>query len=115
MSPAHLEALLEISDTIGGARDLEELLRLLAPTLRRAVQFDYVAVFLHDAENNLMHLHMVEKFIDGPTPKASVATERSPAGRCFLTQQPLIIPDVDAETRFAPEVKALLQSYNIKS
>jgi formate hydrogenlyase transcriptional activator len=115
MSPAQLEALLEISDTIGGARDLEELLRLLAPTLRRAVEFDYVAVFLHDEENNMMYLHMVEKFIDGPTPKVSMATERAPAGRCFLTQQPLIISDVDSENRFEPEVKALLQSFNIKS
>jgi len=115
MSPTRLEALLEISDTIGGARDLAELLRLLAPTLRRAIDLDYVAVFLHDAENDVMNLHMVEKFIDIPTPKASVTTERSPAGRCYLTQQQLIIPDINSETRFDRDVIELLKSFGVKS
>jgi formate hydrogenlyase transcriptional activator len=115
MSSTRLEALLQISDTIAGARDLQELLRLLAPTLRQAVDFDYVAVFLHDPEKNVMNLHLVERFFDGPTPTASVTTEESPSGRCFLTQQPLIIDDVDAETRFAPEVIGILKKYNIKS
>src|SRR5262245_36341400 len=95
-----LEALVEIFDTIGCARDLEELLRLLAPALRRAAEFDYIAVFLHDAATNCMHLRVIEKFFDGPAPKTSLVTERSPSGRCFLTQQPLIITDVDSETRF---------------
>src|SRR5262245_51450273 len=115
MSSPRLEALLEISDTIGGTLDLAELLRLLAPALRRAVEFDYVAVLLHDAENNMMHLHLVEKFFDGPTPTASITTERSPSGLCFLTQQPLIITDVDSETRFAPEVIELFKKYNVQS
>jgi len=115
MSSTRLEALLEISDTIGGARDLAELLRLLAPTLRRAVELDYMAVFLHDAENNVMNLHLIEKFFDGPTPTASVATERSPAGRCFLSQEPLIIPDVDTETRFGPEVIEIFKKFDVKS
>jgi formate hydrogenlyase transcriptional activator len=109
------EALLQISDTIAGARDLEELLRLLAPTLREAVDFDYVAVFLHDPEKNLMNLHLIERFFDGPTPTSSIPTERSPSGRCFLTQEPLIIDDVDSETRFDPDVVAVLQKYEVKS
>ena len=54
MAASRFEALLQISDRIAGARDLQELLRLLAPTLREAVDFDYVAIFLHDPEKNLM-------------------------------------------------------------
>jgi formate hydrogenlyase transcriptional activator len=115
MSSARLEALLQISDTIAGTRDLQEVLRLLAPALRRAVDFDYVAVFLHDPEKNLMNLHVIERFFDGPTPTVSIPTEQSPSGRCFLTQQPLIIDDVDSETRFAPEIMAILQKHDIKS
>jgi formate hydrogenlyase transcriptional activator len=115
MSSPRLEALLTVSDTIAGARDLAELLRLLAPTLREAVHFDYVAVFLHDPEKNVMNLHLVERFFDGPTPTASTATDQSPSGRCFLTQQPVVVSDVDSETRFAPEVMALLKTYSIKS
>ena len=115
MSSPRFEALLQISDTIAGTRDLQELLRLLAPTLRQAVDFDYVAVFLHDPEKNLMNLHLIERFSEGPTPTSSIPTQQSPAGRCFLTQQPLIIEDVDSETRFAPDVVAVLQRYNVKS
>jgi formate hydrogenlyase transcriptional activator len=115
MSLPRLEALLQISDTIAGVRDLDELLRLLAPTLRQAVDFDYMAVFLHDPEKNLMNLHLVEKFFDGPTPTASLATDQSPAGRCFLSQQPLIIDDVDTETRFGPEAIAIFKKFNVKS
>src|SRR5262249_15732637 len=116
MSTSRFEALLQISDTIAGALDLRELLRLLAPALRLALDFDYVAVFLHDPEKNLMNLHLIERFfVDGPPPRSSIPTERSPSGRCFLTQEPLIIDDVDSETRFPPEVMALLQEYKIKS
>jgi len=115
MAASRFEALLQISDTIAGARDLQELLRLLAPTLREAVDFDYVAIFLHDPEKNLMNLHVIERFVDGPTPTSSIPTERSPSGRCFLTQQPLIIDDVDAETRFDLDVIAVLEKYEIKS
>jgi len=116
MSLERFEALLQISDTIAGTRDLQELLRLLAPTLRQAVDFDYVAVFLHDPEKNLMNLHLIERFFsEGPLPKSSIPTQQSPAGRCFLTQQPFIIEDVDAETGFGPDVIAILKQYNVKS
>src|SRR5262245_34305401 len=115
MAGSRLEALLQISDTIAGTRDLQELIRLLAPTLREAVDFDYVAIFLHDPEKNLMNLQVIERFFDGPTPTSSMPTERSPSGRCFLTQQPLIIDDVDSETRFDADVLAVLQKYEVKS
>src|SRR5262245_32377430 len=116
MSLQRFEALLQISDTIAGTRDLQELLRLLAPTLRQAVDFDYVAVFLHDPEKNLMNLHLIERFSsEGPLPKSSIPTQQSPAGRCFLTQQPFISEDVDAETGFATDVFAILHLYNVES
>jgi len=115
MSTVRFEALLQISDTIAGARDLQELLRLLAPTLRQAVDFDYVAVFLHDRETNVMNLHLIEKFFEAPTPTLTITTEHTPSGRCFLTQEALIIDDVDSETRFMPQVMAVLQQYDIKS
>jgi len=115
MSLERSEVLLRISDTIAGTRDLQELLRLLAPTLKHAVDFDYVAIFLHDPEKNLMNLHLIERFFDGPTPTSSIPPDQSPAGRCFLTQQHLIIDDVDSEQRFAPDVIAILQKYNVKS
>src|SRR5215467_6290314 len=115
MSLERSEVLLRISDTIAGTRDLQELLRLLAPTLRHALDFDYIAIFLHDPEKNLMNLHLIERFFDGPTPTSSIPADQSPAGRCFLTQQHLIIDDVDSEQRFAPDILAIMQKYNVKS
>jgi formate hydrogenlyase transcriptional activator len=115
MSLERSEVLLRISDTIAGTRDLQELLRLLAPTLRHALDFDYVAIFLHDPEKNLMNLHLIERFFGGPTPMSSIPTDQSPAGRCFLTQQHLIIDDVDSEQRFAPDIMAIMQKYSVKS
>jgi formate hydrogenlyase transcriptional activator len=115
MSGSRFEVLLRISDAIAGARSLDELLHVLAPTLREAVQFDYVAVFVHDPVKNLMNLHLIELFFDVAIPTSSIAPERSPAGRCFLSQQPLIIDDVDTEARFDPDIIAVLQKYEIKS
>jgi len=43
MSASRFEALLEVSDMIACARDLKELLRQLAPALKKVVDFDYVA------------------------------------------------------------------------
>src|ERR1044071_4661829 len=102
MSSARLEALLQISDTIVGTRDLTELFRLLAPTLKQAIDFDYIAVFLYDPEINMLRLQLVETFSDEPFPTSSIPSvpmETAPAGRCFLTQQSIVIDDVNTDPR----------------
>src|SRR5262249_48195039 len=109
---------LQISDTIVGTRDLKELFRLLAPTLRQAVDFDYIAVFLYDPEIDMLRLQLVETFSDEPFPTAlvpSVPMETAPAGRCFLTQQSVIIEDVDSYPGLPEHLRALLQKFNVKS
>jgi formate hydrogenlyase transcriptional activator len=114
MSSARLEALLQISDSIAGTRDLQELLHLLAPPLRKAVEFDYVAVVLHDPETNMMRLHRIEILIDvDEQPTMATPLDRGPSGIVLRTQEPIIL-DVDSETRF-PEVIALLKRYRIRS
>ena len=115
MSTSQFEALLEVSDKIAGTRDLQELLRLLAPVLRKAVEFDYIAVFLHDPEQNLMILHSVERFFDRIPPRVYMPPERTPAGLCFLTQKHVIIDDVHSETRFDADVIGMMREYGTKS
>jgi formate hydrogenlyase transcriptional activator len=115
MSASRFEALLEVSDMIAGTRDLQELLRVLAPALKKALEFDYVAVFIHDAEQNLMVLHSVENFFNRTPPNVSMPPERTPAGRCFLTQQQLIIDDLPTETRFDSEVIGMMRDLGTKS
>src|SRR5262245_37106710 len=114
MSSSRLEALLEMSDTIAGTRDLKDLLHTLAPSLKKAVDFDYVALILHDPETDQMNLHVIEILFETEPPSVSVPMDRSPSGLCFRTQQPLII-DVDTESRFPEDVMAVLRRYLIKS
>src|SRR5262245_23772286 len=115
MSTSRFEAILEVSDRIAGTRDLQELMRLLAPVLRKAVEFDYVAVFLYDPEKDLMILHSVERFFDRTPPQVHMPPERTPAGLCFLTQKPVIIDDVPSETRFDEDVIGMMRAYGTKS
>src|SRR5688572_27789858 len=113
MSSARLEALLQISDTITGTRDFKDLLHLLAPTLKQALDFDYVAVLLHEPETNIMRLHVIEVMFDAEPPSAALPVESGPSGMVLRTQKPLII-DVETETRF-PEALAILNKYGIRS
>jgi formate hydrogenlyase transcriptional activator len=113
-----LEALLQISDTIVGTRDLKELFRLLAPTLRQAVDFDYIAVFLYDPEIDMLRLQLVETFSDEPFPTSSIPSvtmETAPAGRCFLTQQSVVVDDVDTAAGIPEQLRAIMQKFNVKS
>jgi len=115
MSASRFEALLEVSDMIACARDLKELLRQLAPALKKVVDFDYVAVFLYDSQKNLMTLHVLEKFFDWEPPSIPMPPERTPAGRCFLTQKEFVIYDTHSETRFDDEVIGLMRQYGFRS
>jgi len=54
---SRLAALLQISDTIAGVRDLEALLHMLAQPLKEAVDFEFVAVILHEPETDMMRLY----------------------------------------------------------
>ena len=113
MVPNRLQALLDISDTIAGIRDLEELLRQLAPALKQAVGFDYVAIILHRVETDTMELFVIDAPTVGYVPPCMVSVEGSPSGHVLRTQQPLVV-DVDTETRFHDMSPALKQN-GIKS
>src|SRR5262245_9054414 len=115
MSTSRFEALLEVLDRIAGTRDLQELVRLLAPVLRKAVEFDYVAVFLYDPEKDLMILHSVERFFDRTPPQVHMPPEKTPAGLCFLTQKHVIMDDVQTESRFDADVIGMMRDYGTRS
>ena len=79
MTAAHLDgpattscepyrALLAVAEAIVSHRDLPELFHELAERLHRVVQFDYLAVILHDAETNTMHRHVLETREPSPPP-----------------------------------------------
>jgi formate hydrogenlyase transcriptional activator len=110
-----LRLLLEVSESIASHRDLAELFRDLVQRLHRVAHFEHMRLLLHDPERNVMRLHILE------TPRASelppcsdLPVDESPGGWVWQTQQPLVIPRVEQETRF-PKVTPCMLEMGVKS
>jgi len=108
-------ALLEVAEAISVHRDLPALFRSLAGLLHKAVQFDSVLLVLHDAERSLMRLHILATEESATTdPESTLPVEDSPGGMVWRTQQPVVLSDVELETRF-PSVTALVRKHGVRS
>ncbi len=109
------QSLLDVSKTILQHRDLAGLFRELYTLLSSVLRFDFLNLVLHDPRTNTMRLHILESTV-GPAAQAppnwELAPEESPSGWVFLHQEPLVIADVSAETRW-PAVMELLRRNNI--
>src|SRR2546425_10855775 len=114
-SRRQLEALLEVSEAIAQQRDLPALFHDLAGRLHSVIEFDFLSLVLHDPVRNVMRLHILETHI--PTEKTAGTEspiEGHPSGWVWQTQQPLVILDVDEETRF-PDFMPRLREHNVRS
>jgi formate hydrogenlyase transcriptional activator len=96
-----LRALLAVAEAIVSHRDLQALFHHLAEQLHQVVRFDYLLLILHDDTGDTMRLHVLET-AEPTTTHAGMVTpvEEAPSGLVWQTQQPLIIPDVAAESRW---------------
>jgi formate hydrogenlyase transcriptional activator len=104
------QVLLEVAEAIAAHRDLEALFHELAKCLHRVVKFEYLNLILHDPARNVMRLHILET--TRPTsirPGVEIPVEWSAAGQVLETQEPLIIPDIEKETRFPQMREVMLQ------
>ncbi len=109
------QALLEVSESIASHRDLSELFHDLAERLHRVVNFHFLNLVLADPARNVMRLSILES--RGPTtirPNLELPVEKSPSGLVWQTQKPLLVLDVEEETRF-PYIMQLLREHNVKS
>ena len=100
-------ALLELSKAIASHRDIFDLFHDLACGLRSLFDFQYLGVFLHDGKRGVMRLQVLETC--EPTlwqPPSEVPIEGSVAGWVWQNQKPLVIHDLQEETRF-PVTQAL--------
>jgi formate hydrogenlyase transcriptional activator len=114
-APQRYEALLGVLESITRHGDLTELFHDLAQRLRPVVPFDFITVVLHDAAENVMRLHIMESAQPqsvrlGP----ETAPAESPGGWVWQTQEPMIIPDYEHETRF-PRVAHVWRGYGMRS
>jgi formate hydrogenlyase transcriptional activator len=114
-SRRQLEALLEVSEAIAQQRDLPALFHDLAERLHFVIEFDFLTLVLHDAARNVMRLHILEA---REAHEKLIGTEHSleghPSGYVWQTQQPFVVSDTEAETRY-PDFLPRLRSMGVKS
>jgi len=116
-SGRQFEALLEVSETIAQQRDLKALFHELSLRLHAVVQFDFLALVLHNPETNAMHLHILETHdereqLHKPKPSEPLPLENTPSGWVLLNQQPFVTLDTSKDPRY-PEFMQRLQSEGI--
>ncbi|SPP64512.1 sigma 54-interacting transcriptional regulator [Nitrospira lenta] len=110
---AQYGALLKVSEAIAAHRDLQALFRDLAHRLPAVAPFDFIGLVLHDPEKNLMKVHVLETAAARPLTTTTrldgleMPIEESATGWVWTHQQPLIIPSLAEETRFAMGMTAL--------
>jgi formate hydrogenlyase transcriptional activator len=110
------QSLLDVSQAILQHRDLSGLFCELSTRLHAILHFDFLNLILHDAERNVMRLHILTSAsgVEPDVEALDLPPEESPSGWVFLHQEPLIIPDVEAETRW-PAVMRILRNYDVIS
>ncbi len=108
--------LLELSKAIASHRDLSELFHDIACRLRNLFPFRDLAVMLHDGEQNVMRGYYYEGCAEADwasKKSVEVSIDESINGHVWRGQEPLIIRDLDQDTRFP--TAQILRDKNIKS
>jgi formate hydrogenlyase transcriptional activator len=111
---AGYQALRRVSRAIAAHHDIKELFRSMAGELRPVVNFVFLRVFLYDRDHHLMRLHVSEAPGQPAEPFSEFPPEGTAVGWVYDKQEPLVIPDVDKETRF-PRLHGILKEYGIRS
>src|SRR3989454_6078872 len=107
------EALLRVSQNLISIRSSEELFRLLARELRAVVNFYVMGVGIYDEKAHEVRLTSYGEPGD-PLQVPKLAPEETFTWWVYQHQQPLIIPSLDAETRF-PAVAEMLKNRGVRS
>jgi formate hydrogenlyase transcriptional activator len=106
--------LLEVSRLATSHGDLQSLLAELVLLLQKAVRFDRLAVVLYDPSRRVMRLHTLAG-VDPVVPTViELSPGHTPSGVAWQTQLPIVISDLDGETRF-PEIIEFLRSVGMRS
>src|SRR6266478_10117596 len=107
------EALLRVSQTLISIRSSEELFSLLARELRAVVNFYVMSVGIYDEKAHEVRLASYGEPGD-PLQVPKLVPEETLTWWVYQHQQPLIIPSLDAETRF-PAVAEMLKNRGVRS
>ena len=105
----------DVSRIIASQRNLTDLFHDLAERLHRLVDFSYLGVMLYDPAQHVLRLHTLESAAPGPLRAgAAYAVDAIPSGWVWQQQQPLVIGDLDQETRF-PQALPAMRAHQIRS
>jgi formate hydrogenlyase transcriptional activator len=115
-SRRQLEALLEVAESIAQHRDLAALFHDLAERLHCVVEFDFLALMLHDPVRNVMRLHILETRLPGPAKKTGTESpiDGHPSGWVWQSQQTFVVTDTEEDNRF-PDFLQRLREAGIRS
>ena len=107
-------ALLDVAESISLHRDLDALFEDLAQRLQGVIRFEYINLVLHVPERNTMRLRVLTS--TRPPDRAPVETpvDETPSGWVWRTQQPLVIDDIERETRY-PKIMQILREHGVRS
>jgi len=113
VDPELHRTLLDVLRAVASHRDLPSLLRELFDVLRRMVPFARVALVLHDPGRDVMRLLTLAGQPLGPD-VLELPVAESPAGVAWQTQRPLVLENIDRETRFSAATE-IMRADGIKS
>src|SRR5206468_1372986 len=105
-------ALLAVAESITSCRDPEELCRRLARHLQRVIRFDVLGLVLLQPERGVTSARVLETSGTGFKTLPDRPVDGTHSGWVIETQQPLLVPDTAAETRW-PRAMAELQQHGI--
>jgi formate hydrogenlyase transcriptional activator len=109
------QALLGISEAIAVHVDLNELFQDLAQRLPAIVPFDFINLVLHDPIRQVMRRYaLVCPEPSTIRPGMELPIDQSPAGWVWKSQQPFMVEDVAAESRF-PKLTPFLRENGVQS
>ena len=78
------------------------------------VTFDYLNLVLHVAERNTMRLRVITSARPADSSFSETPVDETPSGLVWQTQQPLVIHDIERETRY-PKIMQLLREHGVRS
>ena len=114
-SSDQLRLLIQVTEAIATHRDLTTLFRDLAKLLPTIVPFELIALFLHDADRNVMRVHMLGG-ADGDRipPGLEVPVDGSFSGQVFTTQRRVSVHSRQEAARY-PSTAALVDQIGVES
>ena len=109
------QALLEVAEAISANRDLHKLFRDLVQRLPRVVHVNFASLSLHDPTRNRIRLQTIQANVPADLVGGhEEPVDETPAGLVFLTQQPVLVPNLADEHRW-PKVVQRMKEDGINS